>query len=49
MGIVGISLSDRLVATSPGVMMEQPDPRGITRFCVAIFSVATQFELEDML
>ncbi len=43
--IVGIGLSGRLVATGLGIMVEQPDPGGILGPFVAIFSLATQFEM----
>ena len=43
--IVNIGLPGWFVATGLGVMVEQPDPRGILCFFVAIFSLATQFDV----
>jgi hypothetical protein len=43
--IVDIGLPGWFVATGLGVMVEQPDSQGILCSFVAIFSLATQFDV----
>jgi hypothetical protein len=45
--IVGIGLSGRFIATVLNVMVEQPDPRGILCFVMAIYSLAPQIRRES--